>query len=113
MNPDLRLSSYVLNMISVVSRLIYNYNSKPTLSLVDYCPYPLCFQWGNNCLSRLQECLSWKRNFFIHFLDKQCHQIFIESDVAIDLQLSQELVAQTKSDIFFLKANGPCLLRGF
>lgn len=107
MNPDPGLSSYVLNMISVVSRLIYNYNSKPTLSPVDYCPSPLCFQWGNNCLSRLQECLSWKLNFFIHFLNKQCHQIFREPDVAIDLQLSEEFVAQTKSDIFSLKANGP------
>lgn len=74
MNLDLGLSSYVWNMISLVSRLIYHYHSKPPLSPVDYSPLPPHFRWGNNCLSGLQKCLSWKPSFLICFLNKRCCQ---------------------------------------
>ena len=56
-------------MISLVSRLIYNYNSKPPLTWRDY--LPLCIsEWGES-LSWLQESLSWKPDFFFHTFSEQ------------------------------------------
>lgn len=101
MNPHSGLSSYVLNMISLVSRLIYNYNSKPT-------PFssglfsPLCFRWGDNCLSGPQECLSWKLKFFHTFSEQTLLSNPQKLTLSFDLQLGQRSLLLKLNQLSFL-----------
>ena len=112
MNLDPGWSSYVWNMISLVSRLIYNYNSKPPLPPRDY--LPLCVSESGEPLSWLQESLSWKPDFFffsyIFWTNSAIRSL--EPDIVVDLQLGQgSLLTKTNSDLLPLKANDPWFLR--
>ena len=66
MNLDPGLSSSVLNMISLVSRLIYNYHSKPPLPSVDY--FPSLFQMRESLFVQAAGMLVMETGFFSYII---------------------------------------------
>lgn len=101
MNLDLGLSSYVWNMISLVSRLIYHYHSKPPLSPVDYSPLPPISDEGINvCLGCRSVCHGNQVFSYVFWtngvvrIPRYCHWSTVGS---------WEFVDKTESDLSSLK----------
>lgn len=100
MNLDPGLSSSVFNMISLVSRLIYNYHSKPPLPSVDY--FPSLFQMRESLFVQAAGMFVMETGFFSYIIWTNSAVRSLEPDIVIDLRLGQRTLLTKLSQISFL-----------